>query len=323
MFISDKERAFIAPNFDYDAFELPESASLVFRLNQHANARDLPPESDLRDAIKATDVVVLEAVTTTGDDRWLRNIASGDFKEYQAFRQRVQGSDAQFGGWLSTMMGAIYGSRTPAINVDAKLSDSFTRKYQSITKQILRNIERATTNDDILVVQDKLALSMDMIKARDQHILQRLAPALGNLAMTDKRVGQKKNSGPLHVTLFYGSMHRSLHDALLQKSALCPSDGFSSQLHPENETGNIAETLYAQRLRNISWSEQSVYQYFAQNNITAGLVSYGHVPKGLSTTQLRRITQKLIDGLDYTESHNLLERLRKHAGPYEPYILES
>lgn len=305
MYISDQERVGTPPSFDYDAFDLPENISLNFRLHPHLSKNDLPPQDELESEVRSADVVILESIHEEGGDAIFRKIVQGNAKEYQRIKGNLQRGNITYNGWLAHMMSALYDSRTPVTTIDVCADDRVVPDLRAANIATLRVVETATSDEELLATRGLLEVEYGVYKRRDQKILGNLRPRLEALIGGNKTLTSRREGRPLEVMVFYGTVHRSLLDAVLHKNDQKPAEGFAASLHPGSYVNAISEGLYAHYLRGNELPEEAIVDHYSHTLIGSRLLTHGHMPDDSSALQLDERAHELLNGGTFADARQI------------------
>jgi hypothetical protein len=319
MLISGAERLETPPNFDYDAFALPENIALTFRLHPHNSAKDLPSTHELGEEIRSYDGVVLEVVSNERDDVWLQKIANGNYKEYQALRSRLNRGHAEYSGWLSAMGSAVYDSKVALGTIDVHYNGLASARFFRANDTVTQKFARARSGDDILAFKDDYVAELETYRARDQKILGNIAPKLGAMSLGHRKMGAKRMQEPVNVGCYYGSVHRSLVDALLYKQKVEPQQGFSVGISADSDLDIVDENLYALHLRGMELPDEALIGSFAIKEVVLGFTRGGYFDlKSASYAEMQSIASHLVQGRSYAEARELANELAQ--GAYDIFV---
>lgn len=304
------------PQFDYDAFELPENVALEFRLAPHMNGQDLPSRDELSDLFERYDAIIPELVSSTpgkaGGD--FARIAMGDIKTYQKARS-VAANNESTRYWHEAFCAALYNTKVRVLNVDITTSHpahpKMMRSLASMSKYMAIGIPDRMVEDSIPYLQQ----FFEALKMRDQTILGNIKPTIEGAVRNDHRLATRAQAGPLAIGLFYGTTHYSLVQALSAKNVSKPTEGFSVKISPDTVLDDEVD-FYGAYLRGEEWSMPTVRRHLAakavwQSLIASGIVTY----RDMSFNLMSWVFAQASEGLEFDEypetSRFLLEKITR------------
>jgi hypothetical protein len=287
MTLSPEQRS-IPPNFDYEAFRLPENIALTLRLAPHADASDLPEREQLDQLIHDSNGLIIESTTTRqqsvvqayrhGRQRTLtdvlQGVSDGRNKDYETITgTNLTGASGQ-DTWMVGLARAMYNSRLPIVAIDIPHDHPYSLEYQAATNALM--MTRAPKYSP-QIVQTQMARRYAAMQGRDQMLLHNLTPSLDDTIAKHRVASAKRAHDPLDIHMFYGTAHRSLLDALSHKTAQEPVEGFSIKLD-ESSTTSLNEEMYAQYLRGMAIPESAILKWMASNMIEVYLGETSRLP---------------------------------------------
>jgi len=311
MFLGPELRA-QPPHFDYTAFALPENVNLTFRLSPHAHANDLPTSPELSAEFKAADAVIVEGVSSRNDlIKTLGKIARGDAKEYQRARTFAAEADQiNYSNWVLGFYTALYGSRVPITSIDVDVRHRAIREFMQADERHVEAYASAASDADILLAKKRYEPVLAAVKKRDQQILENLEPRIDELTSHHRNLATKRGSQPIDIAVYFGTMHRSLFDAVTTKNIIDPTQGFTAQLHASS-TETLSEALYAHYLRDLPVPD-TIYLANIKLSIMQGyLLTYGLVEADMPTLEREAYVLDLIGDKDLGEVREIGESMSR------------
>lgn len=299
----------LPPQFDYDAFELPENIHLSFRFAPHSSSLDLPPRAELEQELKTADGIILEGVQGGQNDlrKVFARISQGDSKIYQAYR--TDPTVSTFGSWSQAFFDALYSTRVPITNIDTTTRTKAIQTFLA-SSELCTKIETTAVNDQALL--DRLMPVMPAyfgsVQQRDQVILKNITPGLNELTAANRKLHAKRQTTPLTINVYYGTMHRSLFDAVVHKASIEPAVGFSTSAEIIDERSKVSSYAYFLRTGQVS---ESLTLYDAKiGYMTSVLVTYGY-DQPLPLKDLQQQAEGLIEGKNFAEVKALGKELSR------------
>jgi hypothetical protein len=309
MSVSPEVRA-LPPLFDYEKIALPENVSLTFRLAAHAHANDLPEAEQLGRDFRSADAIIIESVSDGRDPMGpLNKISQGNFKEYQSWRQAQVSHDMRYGSWTKAMFSALYGTRVPVITVDVDRWHPSISEFKKADDVFYSANLKARTDEDLLAIKSLKVAVFTAVQHRDQFILNSLAPRIDQLTDSHRTLKQKRNEQSIKVDVYYGSMHRSLLDALVSKATIAETPGFRATLHPDSMVDETNEGLYAYYLRGCDLPDDLFLQDVARNFLATYLLTYGQVEPDIPIEQLNAKANAMITDKNFAEVKQLSDEI--------------
>jgi len=296
----------IPPAFDYSAFSLPENVSLTFHLNPHKTGEDLPQPTEFDALLKDTDIIIPEFVHSKETKDSMAKIAMGRRKDYDDFRDRLKSND--MGGWMRAMISALYASRKATANIDVDISHPSFKAFQATEDALWRgtNTEIRSHFDEVLA---NVIANYASVQARDQAILENLTPEIEAAIAKNRNLAAKRENDPLNVRIFYGTMHRSLLDAVIAKHQAEPVEGFSAQDSADSIKNDLAPMAYAKFLRGQGMAVEDIerwYAYSAFGTVVHNRRYMGNDPSGRALTTKFLELESQLDTTDF-------EKLRRQT----------
>ncbi len=299
MTLSENERA-IPPNFDYDIFELPSGVHLDFHLSPHLDPTDLPSENEMSRIFTESDAAIVELIYVDRDPTQLiGKIAMGDFKTYQSLRTALQLAEGSYQSWVSAFLKDIYGTRIPATTIDVNGRDSCLAALRKSDAHIRKFETLDTVFDDQKYEEYRAALAsqFEAIKQRDQKILGNIKPSVERLGIRHRRLETKRQTDQAQIAIFYGTVHRSLLDAVIAKQSFDPTERFSASESkiPNTPDYETIDSLYPRYLRGLELSHPLLLRRAAYMAIMSNLDYAGVLPPNVSGKEMQRIFTNIIE----------------------------
>jgi|GEM_PF-4196477 len=272
MNLTPEQRA-IPPNFNYDSFTIPENATITGRLAPHNDASFLSPREELSEEFRTIDGAVIELSKDMSvsiehgraidPENLLKRISAGQYKAYKRIQEVTPPHENGEDEWLVGVAHSLYDSRLPITTVDVSANDLDVIAFVNATGALDRV---SLTSYDPDELQGIMIKRYSLLQKRDQRILQNLAPALENLIVDNKRLAAARELRPLNFSVLYGSVHRSLFDAMMHKVEEEPVRGAKIMINPDNKE-HIDEELYARYLRGMPIPGRSIVGWIAMGKI--------------------------------------------------------